>query len=118
MKYLKQDTYLLNDSYSNSLLLVNIDRLLVRLKNDSPEYFVNPDTNNPSSVNRIKNAIGFTKKNLFKKHYFEPPMFGVEMNKIGVIDGRHRIAAAKKMGYTHLYIEVPRDQKNIFNCLI
>lgn len=118
MKYLQADQYRLTDSHSNELILVKVDSLLTKLKIDSPEYFVGADTKNLSSVSRIKEVIKFTKKNLYRKDYFEPVLMGSEFDKMGVLDGRHRIAAAKKMGYTHLYIEVPRDQKNIFNCLV
>lgn len=118
MKCLHADRYTLMDSNSNELMLVNVDLLLAKLKTDSPEYFVGPDTKNASSILRIKGVINFTKRNLYRNGYFEPVLMGSECDKIGVLDGRHRIVGAKKMGYTHLYIEVPRDQKNIFNCLI
>ena len=118
MKCLHADQYRLTDSNSNELILVKVDLLLARLKVDSPEYFVDPDTENTSSVARIKEVVNFTKRNLYRKDYFEPVLMGSESDKIGVFDGRHRIAGAKKMGYTHLYIEVPRDKKFLFKVLV
>ncbi len=114
MKYLQEDQYALVDSDNNQLVLVGVDSLITRLKKDSPEYFVNPDTKNDVSVKRIKDAVSFIKRNLHRKSYFEPVLLGLEGNKIGVIDGRHRLVAAKKMGYTHIYVEVPQETKKIF----
>ena len=118
MKYMKEHQYVLIDSENNELVLVGIDLLLTRLKIDSPEYFVGPETKNPNSIQRIKNAVSFIKRNEYRQDYFEPALLNVESGKIGVLDGRHRIVAAKKMGYTHLYIEVPRDLKKLFIGLI
>ncbi len=114
MKYLQEDQYILGGSSENELILVNIDLLLTRLKTDSPEYFVGPDTKSAVSIKRIGEAINFIKKNQYRKNYFEPTLLGFECGKIGVVDGRHRIVASKKMGYTHIYIEVPQEYKNIF----
>jgi hypothetical protein len=118
MKYLQEDQYVLVDSDNNQLVLVGVDSLITRLKKDSPEYFVNPDTKNDVSVKRIKDAVSFIKRNLHRKGYFEPVLLGLEGDKIGVIDGRHRIIAAKKMGYTHIYVEVPQEYKKIFVDLV
>lgn len=98
----------------NKLILVNVDSLVDRLSKDTPEFFVSPNTKSVISLTRIQSCIEFLNKN----EVVEPPFVLFEDGVIGVIDGRHRIAAAKKMGYTHLYIEVPRDQKNLFNCLV
>lgn len=98
----------------NKLVLVNVDSLIERLSRDTPEFFVSPNTKSVISLNRIESCVEFLKNN----KVVEPPFILLENGCMGVVDGRHRIAAAKKMGYTHLYIEVPRDQKNLFNCLI
>lgn len=98
----------------NKLILVSVDSLVDRLSKDTPEFFVSPNTKSLTSLNRIQSCVEFLKNN----EVVEPPFILFENGFMGVIDGRHRIAAAKKMGYTHLYIEVPRDQKNLFNCLI
>ena len=118
MKYLQEDQYVLIEPESNQLILVEIGLLLTCLKNDSPEYFVGLETKNPSSIQRNKEAMDFIKRNEYRKHYFEPTLLGFETNKIGVLDGRHRIVAAKKMGYTHIFVEVPQCYKNLFNSLI
>ena len=106
--------YKLSDPEVNQLILIDLNKLLSRLKIDCPEFFISPETKNVSSLSRIQNCISFLKTS----DYIEPPLLSTENFSIGVIDGRHRIAAAKKMGYTHLYIEVPRDQKELFNCLV
>jgi hypothetical protein len=114
MKYLQSDQYVLGNHVDNELVLVNIDSLLNRLKSDSPEYFVAPDTKNFVSIKRIEEATNFIKNNQHRKNYFEPTLLGFECDKMGVVDGRHRIIAAKKMGYTHVYVEVPQEYKKIF----
>lgn len=103
MKYLSAEQYYTNDPNTNQLVLVNIDLLLDRLWSDSPEYFIGADTKNISSINRVKEAIKFIKANKFRLSYFEPALLTSEFNKIGVIDGRHRIIAAKKNG-VHSFI--------------
>jgi hypothetical protein len=118
MKYLQEDQYVLIDSKSDELVLVEIDSLLTHLKNDTPEYFIGVDTKNETSLKRIKDAMRFIKRNEYRKNYFEPVLLGVEPDKIGVLDGRHRIIAAKKMGYTHIYVEVPQEYKKIFVDLV
>jgi hypothetical protein len=118
MKYLREDQYVLGDSINNELVLVDINLLLTRLKVDSPEYFIGVDTKNEGSVKRVKDAISFIKRNEYRKNYFEPALLGFDFDKIGVVDGRHRIVAAKKMGYTHIYVEVPQEYKKIFVDLV
>jgi hypothetical protein len=49
---------------------------------------------------------------------FEPTLASIYDGKIGITDGRHRIIAQKKLGYTHTYIEVPKEQKELFNDVI
>ena len=70
MKYMKEHQYVLIDSENNELVLVGIDLLLTRLKIDSPEYFVGPETKNPNSIQRIKNAVSFIKRNEYRQDYF------------------------------------------------
>lgn len=106
--------YKLSDPEVNQLILIDLNKLLNKLKIDCPEFFISPETKNEASLLRIQNCVSFLKNS----DSGEPPLLSTENYLIGVIDGRHRIAAAKKMGYTHLYIEVPRDQKELFNCLV
>jgi hypothetical protein len=106
--------YKLSDPEVNQLISVDLNKLLSKLKSDCPEFFISPETKNAASLSRIQNCISFLKTS----DSVEPPLLSTENSLMGVIDGRHRIAAAKKMGYTHLYIEVPRDQKELFNCLV
>lgn len=113
MRYINLDNYVEIYSETNSLVLINLDLLVNRLKMDSPEYFVDPNTKNVFSLGRIHSAIKFTKENLGYNNVFEAPKLGIEGNKLGVIDGRHRIAAAKKIGYTHIYVDIPNKYKEV-----
>ena len=48
---------------------------------------------------------------------FEPTEASIYENKLGVTNGRHRMVALKNLGFTHAYIEVPKEQKDLFNDL-
>ena len=131
MKVLAVDKYKLHYPNEYFLVLVNIDKFLERFKNDSPEYFVGDDTTQPFSINRIEKSIDYVTKygddnrwinpkTSNRDEYeviFEPTLAGIYDGKMGVTDGRHRMVALKKLGYTHAYIEVPQDQKNLFSSL-
>lgn len=106
--------YKLDEPGVNELVLVDVDILLARLKSDCPEFFVSPDTKNEISLRRIDSCINYMTEN---KIVTSPLLFS-ENGLIGVIDGRHRIIAAKKMGYQHICVEVPQDQKKLFLNLI
>jgi hypothetical protein len=49
---------------------------------------------------------------------FEPTLASIYNGKMGITDGRHRVVVQKKLGYTHTYIEVPKEQKELFNDVI
>ncbi len=106
--------YKLQHPEVNKLIKVNLNLLLTKLKNDSPEFFVGVETKNQDSINRIDECVKFLKKS----DLLETPFVVFENNLIGVIDGRHRIAATKKMGHHQIFIEVPLDQELLFKDLI
>ena len=113
MKYIGLEQYKLSGSRNNSLVLVDIDLLISKLKVDTPEYFVGENTNNPYSICRITNAMNYVKKNLGTSGCLEASLISAEDGRLGVIDGRHRIIAAKKIGYTHIYVDIPNKYKKV-----
>jgi hypothetical protein len=131
MKILAIDKYKLHYPNENVLVLVDIDKFLDKFKIDSPEYFIGVDTTQPFSTNRIEKASDYISKYGDDNRWinpksgerdeyevvFEPTLASIYNGKLGVTDGRHRMVALKKLGYTHAYIEVPQDQKNLFSSL-
>jgi len=113
MKYLEAELYESKECEYTSPVLVNLDKLISRLKSDTPEYHIDIDTKNVYSINRVNDCINHIKKNINKKGSLELPSLGFQSNKIGVIDGRHRIIANKKIGYTHIYVDIPNSYKDI-----
>ena len=113
MKYISLNKYREINSETSSLVLVNLDLLVNTLKTDNPEYFVDHNTKNKFSLPRINSVITFTENNLAYDNIFEAPILSFDNNKLGVIDGRHRISGAKKIGYTHIYVEVPNKYKSM-----
>ena len=113
------------------LVLVSVDKFLNRLKNDDPDFYIDSDTNVASSQARIKKSMDYiTNYSEDPRMYhpktgdrwdyeimLEPTEASIYDGKLGVRNGRHRMVALKKLGYTHAYIEVPQDQKDLFNNL-
>lgn len=119
----------MDDPNDNVLVLVNIDKFLSRFKKDSPEFYVGSETKNISSVGSIKSATDFINNYAEDPRYinhktgqrmvgnevmFVPTEASMYDGKLGITNGRHRMVALKNLGYTHAYIEVPQDQKNLF----
>lgn len=113
----------------NILVLVNVDKFLDRLKKDSPEFYIGVDTKIPSSQGRIKSSMDYIRNYVDDPKYiniktgqrmnnnevmFEPTEASMYNGKLGVTNGRHRMVALKNLGYTHTYIEIPQNQKNLF----
>jgi len=109
MKYLDLTKYHQPYSDDTKLILVDINALMVRLRLDSPEYFIDITTKNSNSISQIDSSINYIQRNSLNEGCFEAPLLTVENGKIGVIDGRHRIAASKKIGYSHIYVEIPNQ---------
>lgn len=132
MKYIPKDRYVMVYPGEDTLVLVNIDKFLTRLKNDDPDFYVGVDTKVKSSQERIKKSMdyitnyGENPKMLHPKtgerwdNYdvmFEPTEASIYNGKIGIRNGRHRMVALKNLGFTHAYIEVPKEQKDLFTSL-
>lgn len=109
MKYLDLTKYHQPYSDDTELMLVDINALMNRLRLDNPEYFIDITTKNSNSISRIDSSINYIQRNSLNEGCFEAPLLSVENGKIGVIDGRHRIAASKKIGYSHIYVEIPNQ---------
>jgi hypothetical protein len=117
MKLIPKENYFLTRPGVNQLILVNIDKFMDRLKNDDPYFFIGPETKIPLSQIRIEKSIEYINNKVNHQSILEPTQADIFEGKLGIIDGRHRIAALKKMEYTHAYIEVPKEQKDLFNDL-
>ena len=132
MKYIDKNKYKMIYPGKNTMILVNIDKFLNRYKKDDPDFYIDMNTTIPFSIGRIEKAMDYiqkysednrwinpkTNERMDYEVMFEPTLASIYDGKIGVIDGRHRIAAQKKLGYTHTYIEVPKEQKELFNDVI
>jgi hypothetical protein len=131
MKYIPKERYVMVRPGSNALVLVDIDKFLSRLKKDDPYFYIGADTKIKTSQERIKKSMEyitnyaenpkmFHPKTGERWNYdimFEPTEASIYENKLGVTNGRHRMVALKNLGFTHAYIEVPKEQKDLFNDL-
>lgn len=131
MKYIPKERYVMVRPNSNVLVLVNIDKFLSRLKKDDPYFYIDPETKIKSSQERIKKSMEYVSnyadnpKILHPKTgerwtydvMLEPTEASITDNKLGVVNGRHRMIALKNLGYTHGFIEVPKEQESLFNSL-
>ena len=131
MKYIPKERYVMVRPGSNVLVLVSVDKFLTRLKKDDPDFYIGSDTKIKSSQERIKKSMDyitnyadnpkmFHPKTGERWDYdvmFEPTESTIYKNKLGVSNGRHRMVALKNLGYTHAYVEVPKEQENLFKLL-
>jgi len=116
--------YKLRYPKDNTLVIVNIDKLLARHKHDEPHYaFKTRETSDyPRRVDRAKeywtnyaedprpiSPKDGTRKN-WENMTFEAPYVTIYNSKLGISDGRHRIIAMKELGYDDIIIEVPKSQ--------
>lgn len=113
---------------SNVLTLVNVEKFLSRLKKDDPYFYIGADTKVKTSQERIKKSMEYITNYSENPKMFhpktgerwsydvmlEPTEASMYENKLGVVNGRHRMVALKNLGYTHAYIEVPKEQENLF----
>jgi hypothetical protein len=132
MKYIDKNKYKMVYPGKNIMILVDINKFLNRFKKDDSDFYIDMNTTIPFSIGRIEKAMDYiqkysednrwinpkTNERMDYEVMFEPTLASIYDGKIGVIDGRHRIAAQKKLGYTHTYIEVPKEQKELFNDVI
>ena len=116
---------------NDTLVLVDVNKFLNRLKNDDPDFYIGPDTKIASSQERIRKSMEYinnfsedprafhpkTGERWSYEMVFEPTEASIYNGKLGVTNGRHRMVALKNLGYTHAYIEVPKDQTDLFKDL-
>ena len=132
MKYMDKNKYKMVYPGKNVMILVDINKFLNRFKKDDSDFYIDMNTTIPFSIGRIEKAVDYiqkysednrwinpkTNERMDYEVMFEPTLASINDGKIGVIDGRHRVVAQKKLGYTHTYIEVPKEQKELFNDVI
>ena len=103
------------------LILVNVDKLLKRLKKDNPDFYVDPNTDLKYHKNKIVKAMEFFNKNVIEGETIEgyhPPFITFSDKKLGVVEGRHRLAAIYNLGFVDTYIEVLESQVERFKSFI
>jgi hypothetical protein len=132
MKYIDKNKYKMVYPGKNVMLLVDINKFLNRFKKDDSDFYIDMNTTIPFSIGRIEKAVDYiqkysednrwinpkTNERMDYEVMFEPTLASINNGKMGIIDGRHRVVAQKKLGYTHTYIEVPKEQKELFNDII
>jgi hypothetical protein len=132
MKYIDKNKYKMVYPGKNVMILVDINKFLNRFKKDDSDFYIDMNTTIPFSIGRIEKAVDYiqkysednrwinpkTNERMDYEVMFEPTLASINDGKIGIIDGRHRVVAQKKLGYTHTYIEVPKEQKELFNDVI
>ena len=132
MKYIDKNKYKMVYPGKNVMLLVDINKFLNRFKKDDSDFYIDMNTTIPFSIGRIEKAVDYiqkysednrwinpkTNERMDYEVMFEPTLASINDGKMGIIDGRHRVVAQKKLGYTHTYIEVPKEQKELFNDII
>jgi hypothetical protein len=99
------------------LILVNVDKLMKRLKQDNPDFYVDPNTNLKYHKDKIVKAMDFFKKNVIEGGIpdgYHPPFITFAVDKLGVVEGRHRLAAIYNLGFVDSYIEVLESQVDMF----
>jgi hypothetical protein len=98
---------------NDAIVFVDADMLLKRHLHDEPEYAVLVESNQIGR--RVENAKEFLILNVDRKGvYFEPSVAGIYNGKLSFEDGRHRVLAAKELGYHTVAVEVPKDQVALF----
>lgn len=121
--------YKLRHPNSNTLIFVDVDKILKRHAEDDPEFEI---TNKKNQIgNRVAKAKNYINDYInddrwinpktgerSEKHYdkmtFEPSVASFYNGRLGFEDGRHRIMAAKELGLKKISLEIPKNQINIF----
>jgi len=118
----------------NTIIKLNINKVLKKHKHDEPKYSIDSRTSkNVISKNRIESSKEFwlnyskdqrwinprtKRRSLFPDMIFHPSIVMFDNNgKFGFVDGRHRLIAMKELGYKYAYFEVPKRQAKLFTNL-
>jgi hypothetical protein len=114
----------------NKIIYVSTDKLLERFSKDDPNYDIQNEKNKIGG--RLEKAKEFLQKYVTDSRYidprtgertntnvsFETSVVGIYDGRLGFTDGRHRVLAAKELGYKEVAIEIPTDQEGLFNDLL
>lgn len=118
---------------NNVLIYVDGNKILNKLKSDSPEFDItNKDNQIGNRVEKAKEFISNYKDDkrpihpntgervdYLGKHSFEPSIASFDMNgNLGFTDGRHRILAAIESGIDKVGVLVPKNQVDMFKHLM
>lgn len=121
--------YKLRHPKTNTIVFVDVDKVLDKHGLDSPEFDIRIKKNQIGNrIDKAKNYIkdyidddrwihpktGKRQDNEFSKMNFEPSVAYINNGKLGFEDGRHRILAAKELGLKTVALEVPKDQVDLF----
>jgi len=115
----------------NTIIKLNIDKVLKRIQTDDPNYAIT-SRNSPNiiSQSRIDNAKDYwinygedqrwinpklNKRTGLPVMKFNPSIISIYDNKLGFTDGRHRLIAMKELGYKYAMYEIPKNQIKLFN---
>lgn len=127
-----QVKYTLRFPKEDTLVKVDIDKLLKRHMQDNPEYAFDSreGADYPGRVDRAKEYWMTFAKDPRPIHprtgeradwgdmKFEVPYVSINTlfgkPKLSFTDGRHRVIAMKELGYDKMYIEVPKSQEKLF----
>ena len=122
LKSLEQLDYQLRYPKENKLLFLDADKLLKRHSIDSPSFDITVKENQIG--NRVQKAKDYISDYLLDNRWinrrtnergnikikFEPSVVGIYNGKLGFEDGRHRVLAAKELGFKKVAVEVPKEQ--------
>ena len=122
LKSLEELDYELRYPKENKLLFLDADKLLKRHSIDSPSFDITVKENQIG--NRVQKAKDYISDYLLDNRWinpktnertnikvnFEPSVVGIYNGKLGFEDGRHRVLAAKELGFKKVAVEVPKGQ--------
>lgn len=129
---LKNKNYKLRYPEKNTIVFVDVDKVLNRHGIDNPEFDIR---NKKYKIgNRVEKAKDYIKNYIdderwihprtgqrqgdkHSKMNFEPSVASINNGKLGFEDGRHRILAAKELGLKTVALEVPKNQIEFFTDL-
>jgi hypothetical protein len=125
-KTLENLDYQLRYPKQNKLVFLNADKLLKRHTKDNPSMDITIKENQIG--NRVSDSKEYianylndsrfinprTKERGKSKVTFEPSIASLNDGKLSFVDGRHRILAAKEMGFEMVAVEVPKNQVSEF----
>lgn len=120
--------YKLRYPKKNTLMFVSPTKLMERHLLDDPNFSILNKTNQIGKrVDKAKEYLNnyvadqrwinpnTKERDEYSKATFEPSIASIENGKLGFTDGRHRVLAAKELGFPEVAIEVPKRQVHLFD---